>query len=123
MRGCIVAGLLLVAACADKADEHRAATTDAKPEPTELGRWSGTTGTDTEDITVDGAWEIRWTTSGDGFVDVQWFSDPDDRVPDGTRSLESVEGASLVREGGTYYLKVRPYGGSSYEVWVVDVPG
>lgn len=117
----------LLAACAEPSQDNVSpigptttvgeTTTD---QHVEVGRWSGSTSTDTENITVEESWELHWKITGEGIVSVQWL-EPGDVLPDGMRTLDEPAGSSLIREGGTFYLSIGVYG-PSFEVWAVDVP-
>lgn len=132
-RAFAVAAVALLASCVEPSDDNvsqegpttttteATTTTEEITEPVEVGRWTGGTSTDTENITVHESWELHWRISGDGFASVQWV-EPGSKVPDGIRSLDDPDGSTLIRRGGTFYLDISLYGPESFEIWAVDVP-
>lgn len=104
-------------------EEPAETTTTAPQQPVEVGRWSGTAETDTPNFTVKESWELHWKISESGGfgIGIEW-NDPADQFSGGLLQVDEVEGSSLIREGGTFYLHISMYGSDSWEVWAVDVP-
>lgn len=97
-------------------------TTTAPPQPVEVARFSGgSTGTETQDFTVDGTWELQYSASGGAGLIVELIDSATGNRVDNI-SPDAGSGTSSFRQGGTYYLKVQTFGTDSWELVVVDVP-
>lgn len=123
--------VVLLAGCATKAENvslkgpdpttTSTTTTTTTAGPVEVGRWTGTADTDTENFTVTDSWELHWNVSGVGAGALVTWTKPGAGFPSDLLQLPEGEGSSLIRDGGTFYMEISTFM-SAYEVWVVDVP-
>ncbi len=100
--------------------EDLAATTTTQPRgPVEVGRYSGSADTETDDFTVSGTWQLSWEVSGGAGVSVA-VRTPDGRLIDDV-SIDPGQSSSQFRQGCTCYLEISTFG-STYEIVVTDLP-
>lgn len=95
-------------------------TTEAPAEPVEIGRYSGSADTETDDLTVVGSWQVSWSVSGGAGVSVA-VRTPGGELIDAV-SIDPGESSSQFRQGCICYLEISTFG-SSYEIVVTDLPG
>jgi hypothetical protein len=92
----------------------------ADTEWTEIGRWTGTGSKNTDDFTINGSkWRIRWIVEGEPSQLSVWLHKPDGTVVENVGSSRGPgSDETVVRGGGTYYLKLTGLG--KWEVVVED---
>ncbi len=100
-------------------DDLSATATTEQPVPLEVGRYSGSADTETDDFTVSGTWRLSWKVSGGAGARVTVRA-PDGRFIDSV-SIDPGTSESQFRQGCTCYLEISTFG-ATYEIVVTDLP-